>query len=122
MERNNENHESSPLNAQAAREDKMPTRRALVTILTLVAMVLLALSAAALAQAARPYQAEPTTLSGGQYTLTGLGPGSFPGSAWWISGEASGGNYRLSAPPAPASAGSGCCCIYLPCLTRSYQP
>ena len=118
----NENHKSSPLNAQAAKGDKMSTKRVLVTILAIVAMILLVLSAAALAQAARPYDAEPTTLSGGQYILTGLDLGSFEDSTWRVSGEASGGNYRLSAPLALASAGSGCCCTYLPCITRSYQP
>jgi hypothetical protein len=122
MGHKNENHKSSPLNAQATKGDKMSTKRVLVTILAILAMVLLVLSAAELAQATRPYDAELITLSGGWYILTGLNPGSFQDSTWWVSGEASGGSYRLSAPPSPASAGSGCCCTFLPCIKNNTLP
>jgi hypothetical protein len=120
MGHKNEKHGSSPLKAQTVKGDEMSTKRVLVTILAILVMVLLMLSAAALVQAARPYDAEPTTLSGGQYILTGLDPDLFHDSTWRVSGEASGGNYRLSAPPVSASAGSGCCCTYLPLVLRNH--
>jgi hypothetical protein len=100
----------------------MSCARALVTILIVASLVLLALNTTALAQTTEPYRAEQTTLTGGQYTLTSLDPSSFLESLWRVNGEVSGGNYRLSASPAPASAGSGCCCTYLPCITRFYMP
>ena len=40
------------------------------------------------------------------------------GSAWRVSGTASGGGYRLSEAAPSALTGSGCCCTYLPCVLR----
>ena len=42
--------------------------------------------------------------------------GSAQGSAWCVSGTASGGGYRLL--EAPALTGSGCCCTNLPIIRR----
>ena len=44
--------------------------------------------------------------------------GSAQGSAWRVSGTASGGGYRLSEAAPSALTGSGCCCTYLPCVLR----
>jgi hypothetical protein len=100
----------------------MSAKRVLVTMLVIVAMAFVLLSAFKLTQAAVVYSDEPTTLTGGQYILTSLDPGSSLASPWRVNGEASGGNYRLAALPAPASTGSGCCCTFLPCITRIYAP
>ncbi len=61
-----------------------------------------------------PYTVKAGTVAGGGYQLSSL--------AWRITGTASGGNYSLSIPDEPSLRGSGCCCMYLPCTTRSYQP
>jgi hypothetical protein len=96
----------------------MKTRR----VILMAVVALLFLSTGALAQPGGLYTVEQGVASGGGYHLTSLTLPSVPGPTWQVSGTASGGNYRLFAPPAPASTGSGCCCTYLPCATRSYQP
>ncbi|MFC2023494.1 hypothetical protein ACFLT5_02015 [Chloroflexota bacterium] len=53
---------------------------------------------------------EGGTAAGGSYRLTAL--------AWQVSGMASGGEYHLLGPEAPALRGSGCCCTYLPLMLR----
>jgi len=50
--------------------------------------------------------------SGGGYRLTNV--------TWRIDGRANGGGYMLWQPAAPASAGSGCCCGYLPLLLQNH--
>jgi hypothetical protein len=86
-----------------------------VTILIAV-MVLLLLGTLASAQSNRPAQSlevvvQAATVSGGSYQLTS------PGSP--IGDTSSGGAYRLLSLAAysPSSAG-GCCCTYLPCVSR----
>ena len=56
------------------------------------------------------YAVEPSVASGAGYRLTTL-----DGS---IGVSASGGRYRLLTPSSPSLRGSGCCCIYLPCVLR----
>jgi hypothetical protein len=80
----------------------------------------LALAGAALAQASDSpppaYVVEPAEAAGGGYRLTGL--------AWRIdapNGETSGGRYRLLCASSRLAAGSGCCCIYLPLVTRNWR-
>jgi hypothetical protein len=90
------------------------------SVILVAVVALLFLSTGALAQPGGLYTAEQGAASGGGYRLTSLALPSVPGPTWQVSGSASGGSYRLSAPAAPASAGSGCCCTYLPCVTRSY--
>jgi len=58
------------------------------------------------------YQIESGLMSGGGYRLATAN--------WQVSGTASGGGYRLAGPRAPESAGSGCCCTYLPCVMRQW--
>ncbi|HNS51831.1 MAG TPA: hypothetical protein PKO09_11695 [Anaerolineae bacterium] len=70
------------------------------------------LVSSALAQPAGPYQVARGMISGGSYRLTTVN--------WQVTGDASGGSYRLLGPASPSSAGSGCCCTYLPCLMRDW--
>jgi hypothetical protein len=65
------------------------------------------------ANASRPGM---TTLSGGRYRLTGVIQQYSKGDAWQDSGLASGGGYHLKGPASPQLTGSGCCCMYLPCV------
>ncbi len=51
---------------------------------------------------------QPGTATGGNYRLTGLGEGGAI--------VASGGHYRLQGGVQPMLTGSGCCCIFIPCL------
>jgi hypothetical protein len=60
-----------------------------------------------------PYTVRAGTVAGGGYQLTSL--------AWPITGAASGGTYHLSMANTPALQGSGCCCTYLPCVSRNLQ-
>lgn len=48
--------------------------------------------------------------SGGRYRLSSL--------AWQVNGSAAGGGYLLQGPVQPALTGSGCCCLFLPCVLR----
>ena len=50
------------------------------------------------------------TSSGGGYHLTAL--------TWQVTGESRAGGYTLRSSEAP-SFGSGCCCLYLPCIRNS---
>jgi hypothetical protein len=86
----------------------MKTRNALL----LGALALLLLGSAAAAQSGGPvrYAVEPGTASGGDYQLTGR-DGS-PGV------EMRGGDYRLLGGLQPQLTGSGCCCLYLPCIRK----
>ena len=72
-------------------------------------------TAPAVAQSGGQYSIQGGVASGGNYRLIGSG-----GAAGCL---ASGGGYRLVRSSAVArealpSAGSGCCCLYLPCLLR----
>ncbi len=60
---------------------------------------------------AAPYTVEAGVTSGGTYHLTVL--------AWRVGGVVGGPGYLLS-PAAPALRGSGCCCLYLPCILRNH--
>ena len=53
---------------------------------------------------------EPGTVSGGAYQL--VSQGESPGI------EMTGGNYRLQGGVQPLLTGSGCCCLYLPCISK----
>jgi hypothetical protein len=88
------------------------TRRRIVLLAAVVALLLL--STVALAQPGRGYTVEEGTLAGGGYRLTR--------SILPTGDTMSGGGYRLLSLAELPAAGSGCCCTYLPCATRSYQP
>jgi hypothetical protein len=83
-----------------------------------VACLALAGMAPAQAEDSKPqpaYGVEPAVLSGAGYHLTGL--------AWRIDvagGQAGGGRYRLLCASSPLARGSGCCCTYLPLVTRNW--
>ena len=86
-------------------------------IAIVVVVTVLLLGTAVVAQTGGPgppawYTVEQGTASGGGYRLTNL--------AWPVCGTASGGGYRLGGPIAPASSESGCCCVYLPVVLKSY--
>ena len=95
-----------------------------VIILILVVILVLASWAVASAQTNRTedpftYQVERGSAAGNGYQLDN--------QTWQVSGALSGGGYLLADPAASAasaaeaaspSAESGCCCTYLPCLTR----
>ena len=57
-----------------------------------------------------PVAVEAGTVSGGAYQL--ISQGEAPGI------EMAGGNYRLLGAVQPLLTGSGCCCTYLPCITK----
>jgi hypothetical protein len=87
----------------------------IVVILTLVVFLLLASGAIASAQTSRDratfsYQVEVGVAAGKDYRLSNL--------TWQVSGAISGGEYRMLDPISSTVAGSGCCCTFLPCLTR----
>ena len=90
-------------------------------VILVAVAVLLLLSTGALAQPGGLPAAESGVASGGGCRLTSLALPSVPGPAWRVSGTASGGRYRLSASLLLGSAGSGCCCTYLPCVLRKYK-
>jgi hypothetical protein len=56
-----------------------------------------------------PYRVEISLASGNGYHLTPL--------TWRVEGAVSGGSYLL-AVSAPELNGSGCCCSYLPCISK----
>jgi hypothetical protein len=80
--------------------------------LLLAVVTLLVLGSAAAAQSGGPvrYAVEPGTASGGDYQLTGRGESPAV--------EMSGGDYRLQGGVQPMLRGSGCCCLYLPCISK----
>ena len=98
----------------------------LVIALALVSLALAGAGSAGLAAAFAP--PETTALSAGRYRLTGVTLRYIPGDAWPERDLASGGGYHLQGlagpPPAnpvltgPRLVGSGCCCLYLPCVSR----
>ena len=105
-----------------------------VRILTVVLLCALLLSSSAvLAQPGTPSLAASAmtqaTASGGGYRLSrpgwhasGVASGrgySLSSLDWQASVVASGGGYLLLRP-ASASAGSQCCCTFLPCVLRDY--
>jgi hypothetical protein len=92
------------------------------SVILVAVVALLLVSTGALAQPGGLSTVEQGVLSGGGYRLTRLALPSVPGPTWQVSGTASGGHYRCAAAPALGSAGSGCCCTYLPCALRSYRP
>ena len=85
-----------------------------VAILTaILTLFLLGTAIVALATERSPvarYAVAPGIAAGGRYQLVGL--------SWQVSGTASGGDYRLLPVAAPQLTGSGCCCTYLPCVSR----
>ncbi len=79
---------------------------ALVIALALVSIALVGSGSAGLDASVAPTEA--TILSGGHYQLSGtIQSQSQP--------LASGGSYQLSAP---ASSENGCCCMFLPCVSK----
>lgn len=91
-------------------------RRLRVILFLLITSALLWSSAAGASSthAADPKPATTAILSGGSYRLTTV--------TWQAPLVAQGERYALLAPaPSPDTAdlqGSGCCCIYLPCVRR----
>ena len=83
-----------------------------IAILVLLIVSIL-LTSAALARAAHS-TLEPAgngAATNRTYVLTSLG--------WKVNGSVSGDHYLLSSLTVPGLTGSGCCCIYLPCVTRN---
>jgi hypothetical protein len=94
---------------------------ALIIVLALVSIVLAGGGSAGLAAAFAPPEA--ATLRAGRYQLTGVTLRDTQDSTWQESDQASGGGYHLQGPASPWPAnpqltGSGCCCLYLPCVRR----
>jgi hypothetical protein len=89
-------------------------RMAILLVALLLAAVTLQAAVPLMAQTRRPgpapYAVEAGTVAGGGYQLGSL--------AWPITGAASGGSYRLALANEPLLRGSGCCCVYLPCILR----
>jgi hypothetical protein len=84
-------------------------------IIVLVVILLLASGAVALAQTTQDgelisYKIESSSLFGQGYQLIS--------QAGQESSALSGGGYTLFGPTSSISAGSGCCCTYLPCLMK----
>jgi hypothetical protein len=77
-----------------------------VNWLFLVLLILLLVSSVTLPRSAF---AGGGTSSGGGYHLTAL--------TWRVTGESRATGYHLRSPESP-SLESGCCCIYLPCVTK----
>lgn len=83
-------------------------------VILIVVVVTLLLTGVTLAQPDRHYTVESGASSGRGYRLTG--------TSWQVSGMASGGNYLLQQPAAPALRGSGCCCTFLPLTLCTFRP
>ncbi len=87
----------------------------IAVLVTIVALLLL--GAIALAQSGGGsdpptlYTVEQGAASGGIYHLASL--------TWHVDGMAGGTGYLLR-PAGPALRGNGCCCTYLPCVTRNH--
>jgi hypothetical protein len=81
-------------------------RTRLRIMLLIVVVGLLLLGTMAQAQAPASYSIEAGRVSGGGYRLVTL--------TWQVCGTVSGGDYHLSAPAAPTTHESGCCCAFLP--------
>ena len=58
------------------------------------------------------------TFSGGDYQLTDVILDDHQDSASPVRDVASGGDYRLQVVASPRLTGSGCCCLFLPCVIR----
>ena len=83
-------------------------------VILVVVVVTLLLTSVILAQPDRQYTVKSGTSSGPGIHLTG--------TSWQVSGMASGGNYLLLQPAAPALRGSGCCCTFLPLTLCNFMP
>jgi hypothetical protein len=83
----------------------------LIFLMLILALVLMPIALAQAKVSAGPDTASSPPggeiLSGGHYHLTD--------AAWQVS---SGGGYYLVGPASTRLAGSGCCCVYLPCVQR----
>ena len=95
------------------------------TVILVVLVALLCLGGVALAQSggagpAPEYVVQAMTSAGGTYHLASLPLRQAQGDAWQVSGTATGGGYVLAIPSAPALRGSGCCCVYLPCVLHAW--
>lgn len=88
---------------------KHALRLALVVLLcALLGTAVLARGAAPAAPAA--YLVEPGTAFGVDYQLAG--------GTWQVEGAAGGSGYHLEAVGRGIMQGAGCCCTYLPCISR----
>ena len=86
--------------------------RAIVALVVFVSVVLhCSGSTLALSDGPPRVVVEAGTVSGGAYQL--VNQGEAPGI------EMAGGNYRLQGGVQPMLTGSGCCCLYLPCISES---
>ncbi len=80
-------------------------------VILLVVLTLLLVGTLAQAQPGEGCTVVEGVASGGGYRLTAL--------AWQVRGPAVGGSYRLLAADSPNLNGSGCCCVYLPVVSRN---
>jgi hypothetical protein len=85
------------------------TRRRIV--LLAIMLTLLLMSTVASAQPSGGYAVEEGVLTGGGYRLTSV---TLPAGD-----TISGGGYQLLSLAESMATGSGCCCIYLPCILRN---
>jgi hypothetical protein len=95
------------------------------TVILVALVALLCLGGVALAQSGRvgpapEYVVQAMTSAGGTYKLASLLLRQAQGAPLQVSGTATGGGYVLAIPSAPTLRGSGCCCIYLPCVLRAW--
>jgi hypothetical protein len=82
-----------------------------IFLLIILACLLLAITAKASdALFLQGYVIQSGVTSGGGYALTSL--------TWQVSGGLSGGGYLMPDPSATELTGNGCCCSYLPCVTK----
>ena len=84
----------------------MKARKVILSVI----VALLLVGTIAHAQPGEGYTVVEGVASGGGYRLTALD--------WQACGVSSGGGYRLLQSDSPDLAGSGCCCVYLPAITR----
>ena len=125
---------------------KMITQRALCAFAIVAAVALVTMVAAMRTVAGAASQAEAATLSGGNYQLSGITWDAILGLDLQASNHASGGHYQLAGLPqpnlplpipavkntakgrvssggryqlsAPTGSENGCCCLFLPCMSK----
>lgn len=84
--------------------------------LVLAILLCLLLGTAVLAQHAAPAAPPVYLVEAG----AALGPGyRLAGGTWQVEGNAGGAGYLLQAAGSGILQGAGCCCTYLPCMSRA---
>jgi hypothetical protein len=82
-----------------------------IFLLLMIACLLLVTTAQARSDRSQPtYFVHASSIAGGPYSLASLN--------WHFGGTVESQRYVLASPSILASAGSGCCCMFLPCLKK----